>query len=195
MKLLTNIVLAALAALTITSTTFAQTGGTQRPQAPNAKFDGTNNELAPGAALKLNGDLRVGFGATTLSVGIPFSVTATITSAAAATPVILVPESVVGAARKVYVTDIVSKVNGATGWATTATVKLQDTNSSAVDFMTVAVAAMTGNAVIHPSTANVTIENAYALGTGGTAGKGLQLKGNANGTGNNYVVTVTGFIK
>lgn len=195
MKLLTNIIFAALAVFAINSTTFAQTGGTQRPQAPNAKFDGTNNELPPGTALKLNGDLRVGFGATTVTIGVPFTVTATITSATAATPVIILPDSVVGAGRKVYVTDIVSKVNGGTPWATTATVKLQDTNSSAVDFVTVAVAAMTANAVIHPTTANVTIENAYALGTGGTAAKGLQLKGNANGTGSPYTVTVTGIIK
>ena len=121
--------------------------------------------------------------------------TGQITSAAAATPVVLIPESVVGAGRKVYVTSFVSKVNGATLWATTANVKLQDTNTSAVDFATVAVAALTANAVVHPATANVTLADAYALGTGGTAGKGLQLKGNANGTGSTYVVTVSGVIK
>ena len=35
---------------------------------------------------------------------------------------------------------------------------------------------------------------ATAKGSGGTLGKGLQLKGNANGTGSNLVVTVRGKI-
>ena len=34
-----------------------------------------------------------------------------------------------------------------------------------------------------------------ALGAGGTAGKGLQVKANANGTGSPLVVTVTGYLK
>lgn len=119
--------------------------------------------------------------------------TVTITSAAAITPVIFITDAEVVAAgmtgAKAYLMSFVSKVNGVTAWATTATVKLQDT--SAVDFVTVAVAAMTGNAVIFPQTANVTSENAYALGSGGTASKGMQLKGDANGTGSDYTVTVS----
>ncbi len=94
-----------------------------------------------------------------------------------------------------YITGFHAKVNGATLWATTATVKIQDTNSSAVDFVTMAVAALTANAFVGPTTTNVTAEPAFSLGTGGTAAKGLQIKGNANGTGSNLVVTVTGFIK
>lgn len=116
--------------------------------------------------------------------------TATITSAAAATAVSLIPDSMVGAGEKCYLMGFIGRVNGTTVWGTTATVKIQDTNSSAVDFVTAAVAALTSQARIYPGTANVTSEDAYSLGTGGTAGKGLQLKGNANGTGSDFVVSV-----
>jgi len=114
---------------------------------------------------------------------------ATITSAAAATAVSLIPDSMVGAGEKCYLMDFIGRVNGTTVWATTSTVKIQDTNSSAVDFVTAAVAALTSQARIYPGTANVTSEDAYSLGTGGTAGKGLQLKGNANGTGSDLVIS------
>ena len=33
------------------------------------------------------------------------------------------------------------------------------------------------------------------LGSGGTAGKGIQLKGDANGTGSDYVVTINAYVK
>lgn len=124
--------------------------------------------------------------------------TVTITSAAAVTPVSILTDAEVaafGATAKVFLSGFVSKVNGATVWATTATVKIQDTNGTPVDFVTVDVAAMTANAVILPGTASVTLENAFTLGTGGTAGKGLQIKGDANGTGSNYVVTVFAYVK
>ncbi len=38
-----------------------------------------------------------------------------------------------------------------------------------MDFVTFAVAAMTANAKLVPGTANVTLEDAYAEGSGGTA--------------------------
>ncbi len=121
--------------------------------------------------------------------------TATITSAAAATPVSLLSDLVVPDGKKVYLEGFIAKVNGATLWATTANVKIQDTNGTPVDFVTMLVAALTGNATVVPGTANVTLENAYALGTGGTLSKGLQLLGNANGTGSDLVVSVWGVIK
>jgi hypothetical protein len=125
---------------------------------------------------------------------IAFTRTRTITSAAAAVPINVIAESEVPAGKKVYVTGVIGRVNGATVWATTATVKLQDTNGTPVDFMTFAVAALTANARVFPGTANVTTEDAMANGTGGTAAKGLQLVGNANGTGSDLILTVTGFI-
>lgn len=124
-----------------------------------------------------------------------FVLTATITSAAAATAVNILPDSRVTAGRKVYLSGFHAEVNGATNWATTATVKIQDTEGTPVDFFTMAVAALTGNALVRPGTANITSEDAYKLGTGSTAGKGIQLKGNANGTGSDLTVTIYGVIK
>lgn len=143
-----------------------------------------------------NGNLTVTLGSGTISLSqdvIPFCVTGTLTSAAAATPVVILPDTSIPTGKKVYVTGVRMKVNGATLWATTATVKVQDT--SAVDFVTTTVAALTANAYVSETSANVTAENAMALGTGGTATKGLQIKGDANGTGSNLVVTVFGVIK
>jgi hypothetical protein len=132
---------------------------------------------------------------TAKEVATPFVATATITSAAAATPVELLADSAVPAGKKVYVTGFHAKVNGGTLWATTATVKIQDTNVIPVDFFTMAVAALTANAEVRPGTANITSEAAYLLGTAGTIAKGLRLLGNANGTGSDLVVTVYGVIK
>jgi len=123
-----------------------------------------------------------------------FHKTVTITSAAAATAVSVLSDAVVGTGRKVFLQGFIGRVNGATNWATTATVKIQDTNGTPVDFVTAAVAALTGNSRVVPGTANVTLENAYANGTGGTLSKGLQLKGDANGTGSDLIVTVWGII-
>jgi len=126
---------------------------------------------------------------------IPFHVTGTITSAAATTPINILPTASVPAGKKIYLQGYIATVNGATNWATTATVKLQDNNGTQVDFVTFAVAGMTGNATLVPGSANVTLEPAYTDGTGGTAVKGLQLLGNANGTGSDFIVSAWGVIK
>jgi hypothetical protein len=118
--------------------------------------------------------------------------TFTITSAAAATAVNIIPDARVGAGRKFYLIGFGAKVDGATVWATTANVKIQDT--SAVDYVTMLVAALTANAEVGPFTAAVG-EDAFTKGTGGTAAKGLQIKGDANGTGSNLVGWVYGIIK
>lgn len=125
-----------------------------------------------------------------------FDVSGTITSAAAATAVNILPDARVGPARKVYLTGGLMRVNGATGWGTTANVKLQDTNSSAVDFITVLVALLTNAArVDFQPKANITLEDAFSLNTGGTLGKGLQLKGDANGTGSDLYVRCWGWLR
>lgn len=126
---------------------------------------------------------------------VTFTRTATITSAAASVAVSLISDAEVPAGFTPYVTDFIGRVNGTTAWGTTATVKIQDTNGTPVDFVTFAVAALTSQARVYKGTANVTVENAMANGTGGTASKGLQLKGNANGTGSDLIVTVSGFYK
>jgi hypothetical protein len=144
-------------------------------------------------------DIRVGsafVGTTNLAPnGVEcFSRTVTITSAAAATPVSILADAEVGTGRKVYVQQVIATVGGATAWATTANVKVQDTNSSPVDFFTMLVAALGANARAVFGSASTTIETAAGTMTGGTAGKGLQVVGNANGTGSTLTVTVTGFI-
>jgi hypothetical protein len=135
------------------------------------------------------------FNGDTSLATVPFMVTATITSAAAGTAVNLLPDSSVPAGRKAYITGFVAKVATGSNWATTATVKIQDTNGTPVDFFTIAVAALTSGAQLNTNTANVTSAAAFYNGTGGTAAKGLQLKGDVNGTGSDLTVTVHGFIK
>jgi len=147
-----------------------------------------------GVAIEMNFDTSVDnetFSILALS-GIPFRKTVTITSAAAATSVPILTDAQVGPGKKVYINQAIGNVNGSTGWATTATVAIQDT--SAVAGITYAVAGMTSNATLFPNTANVTLAAPVSQGAGFTAGKGISLKGDANGTGSNFVVTATGFI-
>lgn len=129
-----------------------------------------------------------------LPFGTPFKATATLTSAAAATPVTLLADANVPAGKKVYITGFFAKVNGATVWATTANVYVKDNAGSPVTAITMAVAALTANAFVGLTTTNITVADPVALNTGLTAAKGLQLVANANGTGSDLVVTVTGFI-
>jgi hypothetical protein len=122
-----------------------------------------------------------------------FTRTCTITSAAAATPVNCLADAAVPAAAKVYLMGFHAYVNGATPWATTATCAIGDTVS--VTYATVAVAAMTANAYITDTTANVTLGDAFQRNLGGTTAKGVQISCNANGTGSDFVVTVFGTMK
>jgi len=121
--------------------------------------------------------------------------TCTLTSAAAATPVNCLSNADVPAAQRPYLAGWHAKINGATPWATTANCWIQDTSGTANIFVTTAVAAMTANAFIGDHSANVTQNDPYALGTGGTADLGLEVACNANGTGSDWVVTLYGVIK
>ena len=104
----------------------------------------------------LDASIAGGAVATAFSLsGQPFRKTVTITSAAAATPVTILADASVPTGKKAYVTGVLGKVNGATVWATTATVVIQD--SAAVAGVTYAVAGMTGNALLGLTTANVTV--------------------------------------
>ena len=123
-----------------------------------------------------------------------FKKTATLTSAAAATPVHLLTDAEVGAGKKAYVNQVFFSVDGGTNWATTATVTLQDTAGSPVVGCTVAVAGLTGNAMLTLTNTNVTLAAPIADGVGFTTAKGLDIAGNANGTGSNLLVTVFGCI-
>lgn len=127
--------------------------------------------------------------------GIPFKRTVTLTSAAAATAVTIIPDSLVYGGKKVYIEKAYANVNGSTAWGTTATVAIQDTAGSPVAGITYAVAGLTANATLQESAAaNVTLGTAVSQGAGFTASKGIVVKGNANGTGSDLIVTVYGFI-
>ena len=123
-----------------------------------------------------------------------FKKTATLTSAAAATPVHLLTDAEVGAGKKAYVSKVYLSVDGAVDWGTTATVTLQDTAGTPVVGLTAAVAGLTGNAMIDEGNTNVTLAAPIADGAGFTAAKGLDIAGNANGTGSDLIVTVFGCI-
>ncbi len=123
-----------------------------------------------------------------------FKKTAKLTSAAAATPVHLLTDAEVGSGKKAYVSKIYFSVDGDVNWATTTKVTLQDTASSPVVGATVAVAGLTANAMIDEGNTNVTLAAPIADGAGFTAAKGLDIVGNANGTGSDLIVTVFGCI-
>lgn len=123
-----------------------------------------------------------------------FKKTATLTSAAAATPVHLLTDAEVGAGKKAYVSKVYMSVDGAVNWGTTATVTLQDTAGSPVVGLTAAVAGLTANAMIDEGDSNVTLAAPIADGAGFTTAKGLDIAGNANGTGSDLIVTVFGCI-
>ncbi len=127
-----------------------------------------------------------------------FSRTCTITSAAAATPVVCLADADVPAGKKAYLLGWHAKVNGATAWATTTVCRIADTSGaggSGVLFISALVAALTSNAFIADNSANITQESAYSLNTSGTADYGLQVACDLNGTGSDLVVTLYGAIK
>ena len=125
-----------------------------------------------------------------------FHETVTLTSAAAATAVNILSAARVGTGRKVYLQGFVSRVNGATNWATTANIAIEGTGGT--NLVTITVNAATTNGNVRAgffSNANVVLDDPVANGTGGAAGEGLQVVGNANGTGSDLIVTCWGIIK
>lgn len=124
-----------------------------------------------------------------------FMVTGTLQSASASTPVILIEDGLVPAGKKVYLQGFIAKVNGSTNWGTVGQVKISDNNVSPVGMVTFDAQHLVGNEVFYLGANHTTPENAYSLGAGGTVGKGLQVFGNTNGTGSDFVVTVWGVIK
>jgi len=168
----------------------------------------TTNHILVGASslaadVAMSGDVGiVAGGATTVSsllggapVNAAFQRACTITSAAAGTAVHCLADADIPSGKKVYLTGFFALVNGGTLWATTATCAIQDTNGTPVNFVTIPVADLTANATVGPWTALVTFGAAFGAGTGGTTAKGLDIKCNANGTGSDLIVTVSGIIK
>lgn len=124
-----------------------------------------------------------------------FKKTATLTSAAAAIPVSILTDAEVGSGKKAYVSKVYFSVDGDDNWATTTAVTLQDTADNPIVGASVAVAGLIGNAMFDEGSEKVTLGEAIIDGDGFTAGKGLVIAGDANGTdGSDLIVTVFGCI-
>lgn len=94
-----------------------------------------------------------------------------------------------------YVEGFSANVNGAVAWGTVATVKIRDTADTPNDLVTLAVAGLTANAFLNENTAaNVTLEDEYERGDLIADQKGIEVVGNATGTGSDLVVRVWGRI-
>lgn len=129
--------------------------------------------------------------------GIPFRKTVTLTSAAATTPVEIIPAADVGTGKCVYINSLYANVNGGDAWVGDGTVvKIQDTNSSPVAAITFAKAQLTANAQLMFGSTGVTLGDGIKDGTGMTEAKGLTIVADdAFGTsGSDLIVTITGFI-
>lgn len=132
--------------------------------------------------------------ALALAAGTPFRLSQTLTAAAAATPVHIVPVASIGASQKVYVEKVFLKVGGATAWTdvTATKIQLQDTAGTPIVGMTFLKALLLGNAVISDALASTL---GTALVDGFTAGKGLDLVADANfAAGSTITITVFGYI-
>lgn len=121
-----------------------------------------------------------------------FKKTATLTAAAAATPVHILTDAEVGAGKTAYISQVFASVDGGTAWGTAETVSIQDTAASPVVGATFAVSALTANAMVQ--LADATLLAPVADGVGFTVAKGIDVVANANGTGSNLLVTVFGCI-
>lgn len=131
-------------------------------------------------------------------VVVPFTATATLTAAAAATPVDIVATASVPAGKKIYITSMLMAVNGGTAWTdvTATVVTLQDKAGAPVLALTAAKAQLTANAVLDLVSTGITLAAPVLTGVGLTAAVGLTIKGDANfAAGSDIVVTVSGFIK
>jgi hypothetical protein len=132
--------------------------------------------------------------------GIPFFKAATLTAAAAATPVDIVSEAevlAISATGVVVITSLLLKVNGATAWtdATATIVTVQDTAGTPVVGATYAKAQLTSQAILNVTDTGVTLDTPIDNGVGFTAGKGIQIAGDANfAAGSDIIVMVSGYI-
>lgn len=125
--------------------------------------------------------------------GATFFKVCTITSAAAATPVVCLAAADVPASLSARLAKWSAYVNGGTGWGTTASCVIEDTSGN--DLVSIAVAALTSNTFVADHSANVTQAARYRLGTGGAADAGLQVSCDANGTGSDLVFVLSGSVQ
>ncbi len=131
-----------------------------------------------------NGDFAMGVG--------------TLTAAAAATPVAVIPAAQVPAGKKFYLLGFLLSVGGTTAWtdATATVVKLQDSNGTPVVAASIAKAQLTSQAQLGMLSTGVTLGTEVRTGVGLTAAKGLNIVGDAVfAAGSDITVTAFGVIK
>lgn len=132
-----------------------------------------------------------------LAAGIPFDVQATITSTAAGTAVVILPDSWVPTGWIVRINTLFVRVTGSTAWSGGSFTKLFiDDNAGATSnsFAEVAVANMTGSAILTNSSTGVTIHSGMS-DQGGTASVGVRMIGDADaGAGSDVIVRIIGHI-
>lgn len=136
---------------------------------------------------------------TAKEVATPFIASGVLTAAAAATPVVLLPDASVPVGKKCYVTGILLSVNGATAWTDSSGtgVIIEDTNGSPLIVTTIAKAGLTGEALFNTlGGANQVIGANIETGAGLTEAKGIQIVADSNfDAGSDIAVTVFGIIK
>lgn len=119
-----------------------------------------------------------------------------LTSAAAATALTIITNEEVPDGYRVYLHGLTARVNGATAWATTATVIVRTKASSPTTLVTLAVADLTANQFVAMPIADGAITSAWGAeaekGEFADSGYGIEVKGDANGTGSDLYVRVWG---
>lgn len=114
---------------------------------------------------------------------------------AGAATLTLLSDAAVGA-RTAFVTGFVAKVQGSNAWNEQTAVVIEDT--AGTDFFSIAKAALSANAELRPGSSSVTSAAAFYNGTGGGAGKGIQVSttgATAEITGDDVKITVSGVLK
>lgn len=120
---------------------------------------------------------------------VPFRKTGSLVATTAGTAITILPA--VGAGKKVYITEALFIVNGATAWTLVTNCFIEDT--AAVQLVSATRAQLIANAKLMMNV--LTLSNNINLQTGATDGSGLRIKCNINGTGSNLQIVVTGFIE
>lgn len=133
---------------------------------------------------------------TAKEVATPFNVTGVLTAAAAATPVVLLADSLVPAGKKVYITGILVVVSNSTAWTDSSGTGVVIEDTAGADAVTIAKAGLTANAVLDIATANITLTDAVKKQTGLGTAKGIQVKADSDfDAGSDLLVNVFGVIK
>lgn len=131
------------------------------------------------------------------NAGIPFRKTTNITSAAAATPIHVLPAATVGAGKKAYITGIILNVSGATAWTDLVgtVVNIQDTANSPIVGAIFDKTALLGNVTLGIFSAGCALSAPISQGLGFTTAKGIDIAADANfAAGSDIIITIFGYI-